>query len=150
MVYIEISNADVEVIMRARELTMLLRKLAKLTPSQRQRVAMELVTVERKTTAASVIETNVPHHGCPHCHGERVVKNGIVSGMQRFKCRSCLKTFNALTGTPLAHLHLRDKWLDQTAALRDGLSLKQVEARLGVAHATAFAGAIDSSLPPSP
>lgn len=124
--------------MRARELTMLLRKLTKLTPSQRQRVVTELVTVERKTTAASVIETHVPYPDCPHCDGERVVKNGIVSGLQRYKCRSCLKTFNALTGTPLAHLHLRDKWLDQAAALRDGLSLKQVEAQLGVAHATAF------------
>ncbi len=48
------------------------------------------------------------------------------------------RSTNALTGTPLAHLHLRGKWLDQATVLRDGLSLKQAEARLGVAHATAF------------
>ena len=34
------------------------------------------------------------------CHCTRIVRNGQADGLQRFKCRSCGVTFNALTGTP--------------------------------------------------
>jgi hypothetical protein len=37
--------------------------------------------------------------------------------LQRYKCRACGKTFNALSGTPLARLRHKDKWLEQTQAL---------------------------------
>lgn len=124
--------------MRARELSALMRKLEKLTPSQRRRVVAGLTDAEHKATATMAIESGAGHRGCPHCHGVHVVKNGMASGLQRFKCRACAKTFNTLTGTPLAHLHLRGKWVGQVEAMRDGLSLKQVEARLGIAHDTAF------------
>ena len=42
-----------------------------------------------------------------------------------------------MTGTLLAHLHLRDKWLGQAEALRDGLNWRQVSERFHVAHGTA-------------
>jgi len=124
--------------MRARELANLMCKLEKLTPSQRQRVAGALAETEHKAATSNLIEAGDEHPSCPHCQGKRIVKNGIVSGLQRYKCRGCKRTFNVLTNTPLAHLHLRGKWLGQAEALRDGLTLKQVEKRLGVAHATAF------------
>jgi len=50
----------------------------------------------------------------------------------------CGKTFNALTGTPLAHLHLHGKWLGQAQALRERLSLSQVQQRLDIARTTAL------------
>lgn len=28
----------------------------------------------------------------------------------RYRCKDCAKTFDALTGTPLAQLHCRDVW----------------------------------------
>ena len=30
---------------------------------------------------------------CKHCGGESSIKNGFVHGKQRYKCKSCLKTF---------------------------------------------------------
>jgi hypothetical protein len=66
-----------------------------------------------------------------------VVRNGHANGLQRFKCRACTKSFNALTGTPLARLHQRGKWLSQASALRDGLVLREVANRLHVALSTA-------------
>ena len=39
---------------------------------------------------------------CPHCAGMHVVRNGMARGLQRYRCRGCGKTFNALTYTPLA------------------------------------------------
>jgi len=52
-----------------------------------------------------------------------VVRNGRADGLQRFKCRSCSKTFNALTSTPLARLRMKGKWLTQAEAIRDGLTI---------------------------
>ena len=102
-------------------------------------VVAELTAGERKAASVEVIEgcaADTPV--CPHCSAERVVKNGSADGLQRYKCRSCRKTFNALTGTPLARLRMKGKWLEQTAALRDGLSLTQVTERMGISRHTAF------------
>lgn len=125
--------------MRQRELTLLLSGLGKLTRSQRQLVIAELSAGERKTASIEVIEGAAGDKpGCPHCGGARVVKNGTSDGLQRHKCRACGRTFNALTGTPLARLRMKGRWLDQTAALRDGLSLTKACERLGVSRPTAF------------
>jgi transposase-like protein len=75
---------------------------------------------------------------CPHCSAERVVRNGQADGLQRYKCRGCGKTFNALTATPLARLRQRHKWLAQARVLDEGLSVHQAAERLQVAPSTAF------------
>src|ERR1700722_17070503 len=41
--------------------------------------------------------------GCPHCAGREVVGWGRSHGLLRFRCKSCGRTFNALTKTPMAH-----------------------------------------------
>jgi transposase-like protein len=125
--------------MRQRELAVLMNGLGKLTRTQRQLVVAQLTVGERKTASVEVIEGCVADTLiCPHCSAEWVVKNGSADGLQRYKCRSCRKTFNALTGTPLARLRMKGKWLEQTAALRDGLSLTQVTKRMGISRHTAF------------
>ena len=75
---------------------------------------------------------------CPRCGGDHVVRNGHADGLQRYKCRSCSQTFNALTGTPLARLRQRGKWLAQARALADGLSVRGAAAQIGVHRTTAF------------
>ena len=125
--------------MRERELTGLMKQLGKLTRRQRKTLATELEALESHAASTEIVEGQMPTHpDCPHCASRQVVKNGSADGLQRFKCRGCRKSFNALTGTPLARLHMRGKWLDHTAALRDGLSLNQVAERLHVAQSTAF------------
>ncbi len=124
--------------MGERELSVLRKSLVKLTRAQRQLLVAELTAAERQFGSVAVIENASVHRACPHCGAERIVKNGTADGWQRFKCRACAKTFNALTGTPLAHLHLRGKWLEQAAVMRDGLSLTQAMQRLDVARTTAL------------
>jgi transposase-like protein len=75
---------------------------------------------------------------CPHCHSQQVVRNGMARGLQRYKCRGCGPTFNALTATPLARLRCRQRWLGQTQALLDGLSITKSPQQLDVARSTAF------------
>jgi transposase-like protein len=53
-------------------------------------------------------------------------------------CRACERTFNALTGTPLAGLRLREKWLDYARALVDGVSLRKAAARTNIHLETSF------------
>ena len=50
----------------------------------------------------------------------------------------CTKSFNALTGTPLARLRHKAKWLEQAQALHEGLSVHQAAERLQVAPSAAF------------
>ena len=125
--------------MRTRELTRLIGTLGKLPRDQRKMVTAELSAMESRASSIDVIENEAPARpDCPHCASRQIVKHGHCSGLQRFRCRHCTRTFNALTGTPLARLHLRGKWLGQAEALRDGLTLHQVSERLHVAQSTAF------------
>jgi hypothetical protein len=57
--------------------------------------------------------------------------------LQRFKCRACQRTFNALSKTPLARLRNKAKCLQQKALGR-GLIVRLASAELGVAPSTAF------------
>jgi transposase-like protein len=51
----------------------------------------------------------VAAQGCPHCAGGEVVGWGRSHGLLRFRCKSCGRTFNALTKTPMAHLRKLDQ-----------------------------------------
>lgn len=125
--------------MRAQQMTRLIHSLPQLTHRQCQQLAGAVQALMDRSQATAVIETHPSGTpACPHCRSATVVKNGSANRLQRFKCRQCARTFNALTGTPLARLHLRHKWLGQAQALADGLSLNQVARRWGVAQSTAF------------
>ena len=75
---------------------------------------------------------------CPHCGGRRLQRWGHASGLPRYRCGDCRRTFNALTGTPLARLHKKDRWTDQARALMTGESVAKAAVRCGVAYTTAF------------
>ncbi len=76
--------------------------------------------------------------GCPHCGGDDIRSWGKASGKPRYRCVSCRKTFNPLTGTPLAGLHYPDRWQDQARALISGETIAKAAARCDVDHTTAF------------
>ena len=75
---------------------------------------------------------------CPHCQGERAHRHGHANNLQRFRCRKCRRTFNDLTGTPLARLRLRGKWPDYLQAAHQALSVRAAAALTGVHPNTAF------------
>ena len=80
----------------------------------------------------------IEQRACPHCNGSRIARNGSASGLQRFKCQACGRTFNALSATPLARLRMKDKWLHQQDVLQQGLSVNKAASALDVARTTAF------------
>jgi len=124
--------------MRQRDWKRLKAMVAKLTFAQRQTLKEELVAAGDAAASLEVIEGTGRLQTCPHCQSDAVVRNGSANGLQRYKCRHCHRTFNALTGTPLARLRQKSKWLTQAEALRDGSSITQAAKRLTVARSTAF------------
>ncbi len=102
--------------MRQRELKKLKALVAKLTFGQRRELKDELAAEDDAAVSVGLIETRGKTDHCPHCGSERVVRNGSASGLQRYKCRGCSRTFNSLTGTPLARLRQKSKWFAQAEA----------------------------------
>lgn len=87
---------------------------------------------------AALGQRRVDSLGCPHCAQREVVRWGQASGLPRYRCKACLRTFNALTKTPLAKLRLKEHWVTQAAAMIDGVSTARAAQRCGVHYTTAF------------
>lgn len=105
------------------------RNLAKAALDRQTDLPEVLERVEARFESKSV---------CPHCAGIRLSRYGSASGLQRYRCQSCRKTFNALTGTPLARLRHKSKWLGYLAALAESKTVRQSAAEAGVHRNTSF------------
>ena len=125
--------------MRRLQLNRVFGAIEEMTWSQRRDLMGRLKAAQAQDEVRAIVEDRL--HAlrmCPHCHGHHVVRNGMAGGLQRYKCRGCGRTFNALTDTPLARLRYRQRWLGQTQALLDGLSITKAAQQLDVARSTAF------------
>ena len=76
---------------------------------------------------------------CPHCGKTHLQRWSKSSGLQRWKCMDCGKTFNALTGTPLARMRKREQWLNFARTLLQSLSVREAAKRCSVSKSTSFA-----------
>jgi transposase-like protein len=125
--------------MRKKDMQRLWALVGRLSRAQRQEVIDSLKAQATAVESIELVESARPQsRSCPYCGEHRIVRNGVADGLQRYKCRACGKTFNALTGTPLARLRHKGKWLDQAQALADGLTVKRAAEHLNVAPSTAF------------
>src|SRR5271168_2753839 len=91
----------------------------------------------REDALGTTSHERVESQGCPHCAGREVVGWGRSHGLLRFRCKSCGRTFNALTKT-MAHLRKKDRWLDHARAMIEGKSLAKTAKLCGVHPTTAF------------
>jgi transposase-like protein len=78
------------------------------------------------------------HVECGHCGSYKYSKHGRRNDFQRYKCKNCGKTFNILTGTPLARLRKKGRWLDYSDCLAQGLSVRESARLTGVSKKTSF------------
>src|SRR4051794_27887652 len=110
----------------------LVESLAQLTAKQKETLRQLLEPAEQPDeSTTAVAETGQPTR--PRCGGD-ACRWGRRDGMQRYRCRRCRKTFNPLTGAPLARLGRRPAWLGYAEALRDGLSVRKAAKKLGVPY----------------
>jgi transposase-like protein len=87
---------------------------------------------------SKVGRNRIASFGCPHCGRDEIHRWGRANDKPRYRCVDCGKTFNPLTGTPLAGLHYRDRWKDQAQALIAGETLAKAAERCKVSYTTAF------------
>jgi len=74
----------------------------------------------------------------PSCACECYYRQGQANGLQRYRCRACSRTYDDLSGTPLARLRLREKWLDYLGTVLDSKSVRAAARDVGVHRNTAF------------
>jgi transposase-like protein len=87
---------------------------------------------------ATIGERKVERLGCAHCGADEIVGWGRSHGLPRYRCKACGRTFNAATGTGMARLRKKDRWLDQAQAMIEGVSLAKAAERCGVHPTTAY------------
>ena len=69
-------------------------------------------------------EEGISH--CLYCHSSELNRWGMTKqGIQRFKCKSCNKTFNALADSPLYRVKNPEKWIEYTKLMWEGTSLRK-------------------------
>ena len=76
---------------------------------------------------------------CPHCNSHELSRWGMTKqGIQRFKCKLCCKTFNALADSPLYRMKKAEKWIEYTKLMWDGVSLRKSARALNITLRTSF------------
>lgn len=117
-----------------------LRQLSQLSHRQRAKVLTLLNQASKYQHAANVIEKAAARDlACPSCRKTELHLHGKAHGLQRYRCKACGRTFNSLTGTPLAHLRAKSKWLDYLDCMFDpATTVRKAAAAVGVHKNTSF------------
>ena len=117
----------------------LLSQMAQLSRHQCARVLALLKPRVDQTNTVDVLQAAVAGKlCCPSCQGTRLYRHGEANGLQRFRCRDCGRTFNCLTGTPLARLRHKDKWRDYADCLLESRTVRKAAAKVEVAKNTSM------------
>src|SRR4051812_10309764 len=127
--------------MREADFEVLLQLVERLSDEQRTVLGRSLAAASGEPEAVRLIEgafAAAPR--CPHCGAEKLQRWGSASGLRRYRCATCRKTFNALTGTSLARLREKACWLRYGEALAAGGDPGQAPAHCGVPLTTSFRG----------
>ena len=124
--------------MEEAEYKQLVAQLEAMTDAQAEELLGRLQARHDADGAQRLLLAHQAERHCPHCQGEKVVKNGGNRGVQRFLCRACGKTFAATTGTPFHRLRAKENLLKYAACMVDGLSIRKTAERLEMSVDKAF------------
>jgi transposase-like protein len=86
----------------------------------------------------ALIEQAAAGRPCPHCGCARKHRCGQASGLQRFRCLGCRRSHNALTGTPLARLRKKERWLAYLHTVLESRTVRDAARIVGVHRTTSF------------
>ena len=97
----------------------------------------DMISADHVGKAIAVHEETVSE--CAHCGGHHFTKYGTTSrGQQRYYCKSCHRTFNSLSGTPLSGMRIQDKWHQYSEGMWLTMKLREAAKELGVNIKTAW------------
>ena len=127
--------------------------LDNLTPEERKQLQSQLnrqVDLDNITNPTESTNTKPPNkpkqdnskvYCCPLCGSASYKKHGTTStGMQRYICKDCGKTFSENYGDSLRYSHLTsDEWLNIIRGIVNNHSLPQIARDCGISKSTAWA-----------
>ena len=89
--------------MKTMEFKAWMKSIERMSRNQRDKLRKRLEGKAHADEVIAMIEGGQDDKpACPKCKGTELYRWGKVSGLQRYRCRQCNRTFNALTGTSLA------------------------------------------------
>lgn len=113
-------------------------RMAQWSPDEFAQLRDWVAAIRDPGECLALIEAAAQGRGCSHCRSDRAHRCGKASGLQRFRCLACRKTYNALTGTPLARLRLLGHWLTYLQCILDSRTVRTAAAMMDVHRTTAF------------
>jgi transposase-like protein len=118
----------------------LVSRLGGLTHAQLAELIGAAQAVLHTDLAVATIESaRAPSLACPRCQGRALHRHGHANSLQRFRCRACGRTFNSLSGTPLARLRCKGKWIAFAATMLDpAATVRHAADQSGVHRSTSF------------
>ena len=125
--------------MDARAFDSLVSEISALTAGQSAHLLASLKeSIGTEKIAGLILAARAKQLCCPRCQCTSLYRHGEANGLQRFRCRKCSRTFNALTGTPLARLRHKAKWLAYLACMLDSRTVRKAATVVGVARNTSM------------
>jgi transposase-like protein len=111
---------------------------AQLSSGELNRLREWVAGIHDPAECLALIEAAAKGRPCPHCGGVRIHRCGLATGLQRFRCLGCRCSFNALTGTPLARLRKRERWLPYLQCIIESRTVRAAALLVGVHRTTSF------------
>jgi transposase-like protein len=114
-----------------------------LTSENQKELISNLMTelaIDRPTSVGEFKRKHLELSGitCPHCGGVSIIGHGQYQDIKRYRCKSCNKTFNNLTGTAVHKIH-KKKLVEQYLFLMlEGSSLRTISKEMDICLKTAF------------
>jgi len=125
--------------MKSTEFKVWMRSIERMNRNQRDKLRQRLEGKENADEIIALIERKQNDKpACPYCEATELYHWGKASELQRYRCRQCSRTFNALTGTPLARLRHKEKWFEYEQTMVQGLSIRKSANSCGITSNTSF------------
>jgi transposase-like protein len=115
----------------------LVKKLDGLNPAQVDTVLRRLSDPMESESLGTTVLLGKPEC-CPRCRKSDIRPWGFRSGVPRYRCRSCNSAFNPVSGSPLAGLRYKDKWLVYAKCLLESKTIRACAKECGISIPTAF------------
>lgn len=126
--------------------------ISNLSPEERKQLLSQLgkqVDLDNITNPTNTTNTKPKHepknqnskvYCCPLCGSASYKKHGTTSsGMQRYICKDCGKTFSENYGDSLRYSHLsKDQWLNILRGIVNNHSLPQIAKDCDISQSTAW------------
>ena len=125
--------------MKQEKFNKIVEQVQELNHDQRVKLRNEIEHCSELKRVCDLLESRIEKNPyCPHCQSHHFIKHGFRNNLTRYRCKSCSRTFNALTGTPLAKLRKKELWTTYAQCLIDSRTLRKAAKSIKVALGTSF------------